>query len=439
MFRSIGVVLALLATTLVPVSASAQTNALSKVNISSSGFTVGNKTFTPRGANYIRLTSDGASTPYWYISTFEPGLYNPTAVRNMLGQLSYDKYNTVRTFIDVGNERDDGQGSQHGMGLGMNDNRPLNPDYMANVADFISAANARGIYVIPVLYRFPQNCYYYKIVQNGNTCSKTVPTANVAGRNALYLDKGHVEAKTEYVKQFSADLVKSLGNTNGVLAYASDNEGYFEANKAPFATKTGTVVGSDGKTYSMATTTGRQSAADNSFANYTTKVKAGLKAGDPNAKLVVGLYSLFAVNKTSFDGFATYCSTNCSSTIDYRYPVRGRVADVDVIDVHFYPRNTNTGYTVQSDLNTAEYKQFTKPWFVGEIGAHKSFYNNDIIAAAYAIRDAQTAACKLGSKGSLFWTFDTQDNDDQRYLFTLSESGGAINGVLAPIANPTFC
>jgi|SRR6185436_4099041 len=439
MFRSIGVVLALLATTLVPVSASAQKNVTPNITISRAQLTADGKPFTPRGTNYIRLTSDGAATPYWYISTFEPGLYNPTAVRNMLGQLSYDKYNTVRTFIDIGNERNDGQGSVHGMGRGMSDNRPVNPEYMDNVADFVRAAKERNIYVIPVLYRFPQNCYYYTIVQNGGVCGTNALTVNVAGRNALYIDKGHVNAKAEYLKQFSSALISRLGSSNGIFGYASDNEGYFEANKAPFATMAGTVVGSDNRTYSMSVPAERQAVADNSFANYTTKVKAGLRAGDPNGKLIVGLYSLFAVNKTSFDGFATYCSNDCNPAIDYRYPVRGKVADVDIIDVHFYPRNANTGYTVQNDFNTVEYKQFVKPWFVGEMGAHRSFYGNDITSAAYAMRDAQTAACKLGSKGSLFWTFDTQDNDDQRYLFSLSESGGAINGVLAPIANPTFC
>jgi len=438
MFRSIVVVLAMLAATLVPVSASAQISAPPKINVSSNGFTASNKTFIPRGANYIRLTSDGASAPYWYISTFEPGQYNASAIRNALSQLSYDKYNVIRTFIDIGNERNDGQGVMHGMGLGMNDNRPVNPDYMANVADFVKAATERNIYVIPVLYRFPQNCYYYTIVQNGGACNKTIPTANVDGRNALYMDKGHVAAKAEYMKQFSLDLLNRLGNTNGILAYASDNEAYFEANKAPFATKTGSVV-ADGKTYSMSTSAGRQSAADNSFAGYTTKVKAGLKAGDPNGKIIIGVYSLFAVGKTSYDGFATYCSTDCNPTIDYRYPARAKVADVDAIDIHFYPRDSNTGYTVQNELNTTEYKQFTKPWFVGEIGAHRDFFNNDIVTAAYTVRDAQIAVCKLGAKGSLFWTFDNQDNEDQQRLFTLMENGGAINGVLAPIANPTFC
>lgn len=437
MFRSVFLVAALIAAMLVPVQANAQTN-LSRVDIGSN-LTVNGNTFTPRGANYIRLTSDGATSPYWYISTFEPGQYNPTAVRSMLGQLSYDRYNTIRTFIDIGNERTDGQGSVHGMGHGMSDNRPINPEYMDNFADFVKTANERNIYVIPVLYRIPQNCYYYTIVQNGGQCSTNVPTANVAGRNALYMDKGHVAAKAEYMKQFSSALIARIGSTAGVLAYASDNEAYYEANKAPFATKTGSVVNSDGKTYSMSTSAGRQAAADQGFATYTSRVREGLRAGDPNGKLTIGLYSLFAVGKTKYDGLSTYCSSTCISSVDYRYPVRGKFANVDVIDVHFYPRNPSTGYTVQSDLNTTEYSTWTKPWFTGEIGAHRDFFNNDIVSAAFAMRNAQTVACQLGSKGSLFWTVDNQDNVDQQRLFTLMENGGAINGVLAPIANPTFC
>lgn len=437
MLKSIIAVVVLTIALVVPVTAEAQT-IIPRISVGTT-LSIGGQTFTPRGANYIRLSSDGADSAYWYISTFEPGLYDPAVVRNMLNQLSYDKYNVVRTFIDIGNERNDGQGSIHGMGHGMSDSSPVNMDYMKNVADFVKAANERKIYVIPVLYRIPQNCYYYKIVWNGSSCSTAIPSANVAGRNALYMDKGHVAAKAEYMKQFSKTLIELVGSSNGILAYASENEGYFEGNKAPFATKSGTVVGSDGITYNMATATGRQTAADNSFANYTTKVKAGLKAGDPNAKMTIGLFSLFAVNKTRYDGFGIYCSTACDPNVDYRYPVRGRVANVDVLDIHFYPRNSNTGYTVQSDLATTEYTSWTKPWFVGEIGAHRNFFDNDIVAAAYAMRDAQTIACQLGAKGSLFWTFDNQDNEDQQRLFTLMDSGGAINGVLAPIANPTFC
>jgi hypothetical protein len=438
MLKTVILVIALITAMIVPITTTEAQTTIPRVSIGTS-MTVGGQTFTPRGANYIRLTSDGASTPYWYISTFEPGLYNPSAVRNMLSQLTYDKYNVVRTFIDIGNERTDGQGSVHGMGHGMSDNRPVNPEYMDNFADFVKAANERNIYVIPVLYRIPQNCYYYTIVQNGGQCAVSVPTVNVEGRNALYMDKGHVAAKVEYLKQFSSALVARIGNTAGVLAYASDNEAYFEANKAPFASKTGSVVNSDGKTYSMVTNAGRQAAADQGLYTYTTRVREGLRAGDPNGKLTIGLYTLYAIGKTKYDGLSSYCSTNCIANVDYRYPVRGKFANVDIIDVHFYPRNANTGYTVQADLNTTEYTTWTKPWFTGEIGAHRDFFNNDIVSAAFAMRDAQTVACQLGSKGSLFWTVDNQDNADQQRLFTLMENGGAINGVLAPIANPTFC
>ncbi|MFC5829584.1 hypothetical protein [Nonomuraea insulae] len=80
------------------------------------------------------------------------------------------------------------------------------------------------------------------------------------------------------------------------------------------------------------------------------------------------------------------------------------------------------------------------PYIVGEFGALKSHYDNDITKAAYAMRDLQRDMCRLNSSGYLFFAWDTYEplaSLDQ--FFQMTESGGAINGRLAPIVRPDPC
>ncbi|WNV90632.1 hypothetical protein [Umezawaea sp. Da 62-37] len=427
---SIVLLVAVVIAGLVPATTRAAT--VPRVDITPAGLSVAGKPFVPRGANYIRLADDGSG--HRYISTFEPGRYDGARAREMLGRLRADGYNTVRTFIDVGNEGT--SGAEHGMGRGMTDERPYDPAYMDNVADFVRSAIAQRIHVMPVLYRFPQNCFYYSIVQGGRTCSRSVPA--VAGHNALYLDPGHVRAKAEYMRQFSSALLARVGTANatGVLAYASDNEAYWEADKAPWSTRSGSLAAPNGRRYDMTTAKGRQSAADDAITYYTRQVRAGLLKGDPGAEYAMGFFTPWAVGRAGFDGFATSCTTTCDPTIDHRYPARAKAAKVDLLDIHFYPRNPATGYTVKTDLASAEVERLPWPFIVGEIGAHREFWNGDVTAAAHAVRDAETASCRMGSKGTLFWTYDT---DEQPELVNLTEAGGAMNGVMAPAARPSGC
>ncbi len=56
------------------------------------------------------------------------------------------------------------------------------------------------------------------------------------------------------------------------------------------------------------------------------------------------------------------------------------------------------------------------------------------------MRDAQIATCKLGAQGWLYWTWDTHEQlANQELFFHLSDSNGAINGQLAPVARPDPC
>jgi len=76
---------------------------------------------------------------------------------------------------------------------------------------------------------------------------------------------------------------------------------------------------------------------------------------------------------------------------------------------------------------------------MGEFGAYRPAWNQDITTAAYGMRDLQVASCSRGFSGWVFWTWDTEEDAIQRLFFSMSYDRGAINGVLAPIVRPDPC
>lgn len=454
----LAVILALLAP-LLTTSVAAAAGPLPRITVTDTGLYRSDTgaPFVPRGANYIRLADDERGGHASYIETFEPGVggYDRARVITTAQYFKRYGYKVVRTFVDEGRPLDWTTGRVHGMGRGLDDEQPVNEAYLDNLADFVRIMAEHGVYTIPVTYRLPQNCFYYRIVRGDGTCSTTATQPAFEGRNAFFLDAGFIRAKAEYLKQFSTALLARLGPyASSILAYQSENEAYHDTTKGPWSLDAGTVwSNATGYTYDMALPADRQQLADASFVKYTIAVKDGLAQGDPNGKLMIGVYTPNAVGKAGFDGMAVHCSQICAQGIDYRYPVRALVGTLygklDLVDVHYYPKSPSTGYTVGADLRSAEVDQYRKPWLAGELGARKAWWNDDINAAARGLRDAQVAACTVGTgaKGSLVWTFDTDtDRDnagqgfpDQASIYHLTTSGGPINARMAPTARPNMC
>lgn len=427
-----------------------QAGPLPRIAISATGFTDTStgKPWIARGVNHLRLTDDQSGTNTWYLSTFEPGLYDPVASRAALAKRAARGDKVFRVFIDEGLPLDAASGVLHGIGRGRTDTRPYDPAYLDNVADFVKAAADARVYVIPIVYRLPYNCYYFTIVQNGQSCSTTPRTAGVEGRNAYYLDTGYVAAKREYLKQFSSGLLTRLTAlgvpSTAILAYEAENEAYWQTDRGPWSLTSGTLRPSDGGAYDLSVPAQRQQAADASLVQYTWEVKAGQLAGDPSGYLTMGFYGYQIVGKTGPDGFSIHCggTTACAPDVDYREPLRPLIASLygrlDLVDFHFYPRRAP--YSVVDDIKSGEMDLVTRvPWFVGEIGAFRHVYDNDVIAAGQGIRTARAQACTVGTgpRGMLSWTSDNQDNADQQRLFTLLDS--PLDDAMSPVTRPDMC
>lgn len=396
-----------------------------KIKVTSSGFVRDSDkaTFTPRGANFVRLQplAGGGS----YHSTFEPGLYDGALAKQALVDMRASGYNFVRVFIDSGSFT----APFHGNSANVDSEEPVRAEYMNNVAAFVKEAANQGIYVMPSIDYIPANKGYYKIAGT--------PAANIADVNIKYLDKGFVTAKAEYMAQFAKDLIKRLGpqHKNAVLAYAADNEAFFDASKAPYNAMSGSVTTLDGKTYDMSKPVERQQSADANLIKYSQLMKQALQSVDPELLLTMGFFTNAAVGKQGFDGLTFHCDHNCDPQKDYRVPGRSvaisKQGALDFVDLHVYPSGKN--YDLNADMQSIDGGKFERPLLIGEMGAPKSAYGNDIGAAAVGMRDLQVASCTYKAKGWAFWTWDTtEDLADQRRFYNLKDQGGAINAQLAP-------
>jgi hypothetical protein len=415
--------------------------------VSSDGFTfrAGGQPFVPRGLNYVRLAQTGPEGPFH--SVFEPGRYSPTDADHMLQFMQMHGYNVVRVFIDAG-------GDQYLHGIGRNPGEGgLNQDYLGNVEWFIRAAINRGIYVMPVFDSFPHNAFYRNTYVNigGRPTNPQVDDLNL-----LYMDYGHVLAKQAYLWYFVNAMRGRLtpAYLSAIFAYELDNEVFWYANHKPFNTPNVMLDALDGgPPYNMADFAdvgrGRQDAADDSLAYYARTVAGSLVGPngiDPDGMVTMGFGTNQYLGRVGFVGLPGHCSgTGCKDGVDYRYP--GRPAKVQnylsFIDMHTYPQGGT--YTIRGDLESSEVQWFARPYLLGELGATKAVYGNNVRIAAVDMKNKQVNSCSVdgGAKGWLFWTYDSDiivpNLASQGLFYSLASEGGAINALLAPSQRPNPC
>ncbi|HUL52105.1 MAG TPA: hypothetical protein VLT83_01725 [Opitutaceae bacterium] len=373
--------------------------------------------FIPRGSSYVRLNwSEGG-----HHSTFQPGLYSSSTVETALSTMEHFGYNIVRVFIDHGeNSRSTGiNGAWATPGL--------DPAYMTNVSDFLLRATQHHIYVLFALEYLPFNQHYTALMSPSNP--------GMSGSNTFWLDGPAMQAK----KAFVTDLVDGFairlgaGLLSTVFAYELESEMFYEGNRLPFSSVTGSVTTADGATYSLADPAEREAAADNNMVFYANLLTDAIKARDPGAMTTLGAFTYHAVGKPGPAGLPVPGAAE-----DQRFAIRISMlpakSRLDFIDLHTYP--LGPGYTLADDLASSEWSALPPscPVLMGEFGAFNMFYP-DVNVAAALMRDHQIEAWNRGFAGFLFWTYDTDDQPWPR-LWTLMDANGAINQVLAPLYRP---
>lgn len=382
-----------------------------------------NARFVPHGYNYIKLADIATCTQQH--ATFNVNLYNASAAESFLAQMQYDGYNVVRVFINPGDDYY-GANCQQSTGkygiAGPKNSTSLYAPYIANFADFVSRAKARGIYVIPVLSFVPQNAKYIGIA-NANTLP------NIEDLNAYFMSPGLVQAKATYARDFAQALSAYSGGEllSAIFAWELENEVFVLWQKKPFSLTSGLVQTADTLSYDMAIPAQRQQAVDANVVNWANQSAAAIRQVDPQAMVAASVFTFAAVGRTGADGV----QPGGNPDLPY-YPARPislrLYSTLDYTDIHTYPLGST--YTLSGDLNTSEFaamNKTTRPFLMGEFGAFKSQYPS-IVPAANAMRAHRDSAYAMGFAGSLFWTWDTLV---QSHMWHGSEQSGAINGVLA--------
>jgi hypothetical protein len=335
----------------------------------------------------------------------------------------------VRVFIDPGTpQRGDGVNGPY------NSAKPLSSAYLANVAAFVAAFAANGIYTMVTLPDGgPVNQYW---------AARAGPAPGWCQYpHCDTMASGFVEAYADFAASFVSTLEAEHGlDPTALLAISLANEAFLLTDALPFSASTGFVHTADGGSYDMANVTSRQACADNNLVYWAFAATAAVRAASPGVLTSVGIFTPQAVCKPGFIGIVPVAGCG-----DDRYPQRPRAlalaapAALDFIDLHVYPFGHVVGgilgganWSLGADLDTAEWAEIDRtraPVLMAETGAFKDFYNSAADAGA-ELADLAHAACLLGFKGVGEWTWDTWEQSAR--IWTMLDGNGAIKEALAP-------
>lgn len=384
--------------------------------------------FLPKGSNYIPLDwiyNESAQTDIPYHTTVTSGLYDSNAVEQAFAKMELDGYNTVRIFIDPGDQEHQALG-QYGMaGPISTSTADLYPPCLDNFIDLLQRAKAHNIRVVVTTNMWPHNAYYGGLANSG------IPE-NVENVSIIYLSQNAVEAQKIYMTK----LVEAVRDAepNGALlpavfAWELANEVNMLNNIMPFILETGTVTPANGITYDMAIAADRQQCMDANVVHWANQCVGAIKAVDSNALVAASVFTHAAVGKAGPNGLLPL------GVPDVRFPARPssllEFSTLDYVDVHMYP--AGLGYSITDDLASSEYSiwnQTKKPLLMGEFGAFKEHYPGGTSSAVDAMVAHRNAARNLGFEGELYWTWQT--NGQERILHMLEE-GEAMNTALKAI------
>jgi len=345
--------------------------------------------FVPRGANLIRLGT--------YHVTFNPGTYDRDDLDAQLARMASGGYNVVRVFHD------------HGSG-GLGGDAGTLSAYMDNVAEFLRAAKAHGLYVIFAQDWLPDRRYGYD------------QDPGIEGINSLYLSRGGVAANARFFGDFVDDLIARGAPLDAVWAYELRNELYFEAEAAPFNATSGQVTTANGVTYDLADAAERTRLLDDGLVYWIDQVRAAILERDPTALVTVGFFQPQTPHPTRV-GDTRLIETGAAilrSTADF-------------IDLHAYPGDL----TLRQLVDNYKLPPVTdKPIVLGEFGAFHDYYPT-AADAVQALISWTADACEYGFDGSLLWTWDSAGGYAETWNGT--DADGALADALSPASRPDPC
>jgi hypothetical protein len=354
-------------------------------------------TFTPRGANYIRLDRQEDGTLYH--SLLDPQYYDRARVFEALTQMSLMGFNTVRIFLNH-------------YALADSPGR-LSATYLDNLVDFLAIAKSRNIYVMLTIDWLPE-----KYFRDGFGGTRLVDGSN----QELLLASGVRSSVTFY-----RDLIRALqvhgAAFDAILAFELKNEFAFDVAAPPFSLSRGTLTAPSGRSYNLAVAADKERLKDDGLSFWIDQVRNGIRELDPTALVAIG----FAI---ALPGQPGYKPGGYAAMAD---PETGG-STVDIVDFHPYPGLVPGGFDALADSLFVYERIGRKPLLMGEYGSPRDFSPN-AGAAAEMLRAWQVESCTLGYSGWLLWTWDLKDAE----FYNATEADRVIARTASPVETPDPC
>lgn len=357
--------------------------------------------FIPRGANYGFVPlGDG----YTNLLVLKVGIYDPARTRVDFAELAGLGYNTVRVFLDHCNQ---------GMGcIGDADNVGLNPEYLDNIADMMSAGRETGMYILFTSNDLPDQGGYSEEANFGSG-------GNFSGyRNSYYLRPNAVTATRRYWRDLLTGLAERNAAFDAVLGWQLLNEQWMFIDQPPLSLTSGAVETTTGS-YDMNDPDQKTQMVSDGLVYYIAQMKEEILIHDPTALVTMG----FFVPEIAAPGW--YVET--ASLL--------QKSDLDFFDFHAYPGGP-------SFRDHAEHFGMigydAKPIVLGEYGAFRHIYP-EIDSAARVISKWAAESCDYGFDGWLYWTYYPSDARAGDRTWGLTDEDGYMLNLFAPVNQPDPC
>jgi hypothetical protein len=360
-----------------------------------------NITFVPRGVNYVFVPQGSGHTNL----LLKVGVYDPQRTRVDFAALASLGYNTVRVFLDQCNK---GPGC-----IGDDDNAGLDPDYLDNIADMMSAGRETGIYILFTSNDLPDQGGYSEEANIGEG-------ETFAGyRNSYYLRPNAITATRRYWRDLLTGLVERNAAFDSVLGWQLLNEQWMFIDQPPLSLTSGIVETTTGS-YDMSDADQKMAMVSDGMIHYIAQMKEEILLHDPTALVTMGF---FTPQIAAPEWYVETASLLARS-------------DLDFFDFHYYP-GLPPGLQVHAEhFGMIGYE--AKPILLGEYGAFRRRYP-EIDSAARAMTELLAESCTVGFDGWLYWTYYPSDASAGDRTWGLVDEDDYLLNLFAPVNQPDIC
>ncbi len=361
--------------------------------------------FVPRGMNYNRfLRSANGDLNDNVLSTTR---YDPETVEEDFTAMRALGFNVVRIMLETC--------GFYTNGCITNASGRLNPDYFANLADFLQRAKAHDLYVMVASNTLPDDGYWIN-------ATAALQDEQFESANNEFLNPKAVPIYVDYWESIIRALIDANAPLDVIWGYELRQEHHFHWNYAPFNLNEGLITTANGSTYDLSNPDEKMLLLDEGLVYWADTLRDSIRKLDSTALVTVGF---FVPNEP--------------------YPVRGedprlvrtayflRNASVDFVDLHHYAGNGVDDNQIWENFGLVGVDDM--PIVLGEHGGIYNWYSTEDRAAS-AIMGLEVASCRVGFDGWLVWGWRGDESND---IWWASQGEGMIAKVVAPVERPDPC